>query len=294
MGFGISFGKNKTKTNETSTVDKTETTNQTQTGTQNTQTSGSSNTSSQQNTQQSTSDRNIQTGTAGQQSSQQQQTTNTSQSLSSGVLAGAEDVIASLFQSIQGGNAALNSAISNAAAFDANQFVTDAVSAATAAGDFDTTSQIGQLTSAVGGTAATNSQTALLQNQLVNQNAANIAGVRSQAGATAAGIQNQNLQAISNAQASNPVTALINSIRGGLTTETGTGTTTGQTQQQTSTAGANTGTQSGTSTGSESTQTVQSVLEQLQQILSGTTRTQGTETTTGTSKKSGGGLSLGL
>lgn len=288
MAFGLSFGSKKNTTKSTSNVDKTETTNQTQTGTQSqTGTTNQSSTGTQtgqsQGSQVTT---NLgTTSTTGQTTGTTQQTTS---AFSDSTLGAIESAVQNLFGTV-GSRAPIS-------AFDAGSFVDSGVKAAQADINAGLESNINQLITNTGGTAGTNSMTALLSNRLRNDAASEVAGVRANLTSQAEEI------ARNNALADNTLTAtdqgflgnLLSALKGGTVTTTGTESQ--QTSQQQATQQEGTGRtseQTAQQNSQQSTQT-QELLSQLTQLLQGTTNTKGTESTTATNKSSGGGFSLGF
>lgn len=290
MALGLSFGTNKTKTNQTSTVDKTETTNQVQDGTKSsTGTTSTTGSTSQTGTttgsqQQSSTTDTKQTGTTTGQTSQ------SSSLFSDPVLSSLEDAVQALLGQTMGG---VKTTVGD---FDPMSFVQNGLAAARSTAEGDLASQINQTISATGGSTSNNSMAALLANRLRTDTASQLAGVEANLNSQAQSIVRDNTLAANTIDATQQgfIANLLSALKGGTATQTGTE------AQQTATSGSqqNTGAtatseQSSQQQNTQSTQTTQ-MLEIIQQLLSGTTRTQGTETTTGTTSKSGGGLSLSL
>lgn len=292
MALGISFGKNKTKTNSTTKVDKTENTSGTQ---QTTGVKGA--TQTQQGTSQSTGTQqqtgstsqvgtNAQTGTTTQ---QQQQTS----SLFGGeVLAGLEGAVNDLLKST--GGAAL--APGQVDDFDSEKFIAGGMAAATARQESLLDEMFGGLGDSIGGTVGSNSMQALLAQRGVSDANANLAGTQSELAKTAAQIEASNLQANTGAQGQSQgfLTQLLGALKGGQQTTTGTATgteTQAGTQTQTGTSQQNTSQQQ-----SEQTSQVSNLIELISQLVNTDqmTHTVGTEKTKGSQSKAGGGFGLSL
>ena len=284
--FGISFGSNKTK--------QTQSTNQTQTGTQattGTNTTNTTGTQTQSGTSATTST-GTQSNTSNQQTNQTgtQQTTGTTSNFDAQTLAalggGIGDFISKLLTNPAGSTA------TDLGSFDADQFVSDQLKAATSLAQTSLTSGTNQIITDNGGDASQSSMAALLQNVLTNQTESNLAGVRAQATQTAQGILANRAQTESAATASgsNALAAVLNAIKGGTQTTTGSATT--------ATTGATTGTgttttnQAQNTSSNQTTTTAQQVAEIIDQIVNSNQTLTGT--TTGNTKNSGGGFSLGL
>lgn len=290
MAFGLSFGGNKKKIDTLSTINRNES--GTQTGTESTNSTQTSN--NQTNS-----------STTGSQTSAQQQT-NASQQASTQQGTQATDNISRLFgaETFESLDASvrdlLTQATSGAAGpidqFDEAGFVSGVVADANARNNDVLDGQLGSLFSSTGGNASTNTMAALLGNRLANNNAANIAGIQSNAQATAEGITRDNAVANRSIQAQddNLLTQLTGLLRGGVTTETG--------QAVTSQAGTQTGSETGSTTGTQSSaqqtasesQTVEALTQILSSLLNTNTVTTGSERTTGSESSKGGGFGLSL
>lgn len=298
MGFGLSFGSNKTKSTTTSTLTKDETTNQTQTGTQSTTgTTTTSGTQSQSGTSTGTSSTN-QTGTSNTSGTSQQQTTQTQTSFGQKVLGGLEDAVTSLLSKVTGPDASplVNQGVGMLGDFDPESFVERTLASAQAQQGSKLDEILGGIFSRVGGTEKTNSAATLLANRARGEAAANLAGIGAQAQAQANEIVRQNVATGLAQQDSqnNLLVQLGNILKGGSTSTSGASSTQTAEQQQTAQSGAtNTSESNQSNTTSNQTQQ-QSILEAIQQILNGTTSTTGTENSTTIGKKSGGGLSLSI
>jgi len=296
MAFGISFGSNKTKTNQTTNENKTTT--GTQTGTENTSstnqssTSGSQTTTGSSTTSQQTNQQNTQSGTT----TNQTTSTGSQSSFSQETANDIESAIRNLLGQQSGQSAAINEAVGALNGFDAASFINDTVESARSGIQSNLDAQTGQLFDNIGGTASTNSMAALLQGQLANQAASSLAGVRSQAEQTAAQIEQGNANAVVNAIGSQQGLAanLIQALKGGNVT-----TTSSDLAQQI--ANLTSGTTGSTTTAEQSQQqqestqqTIQTLTQLISQILNTNQTETGTATTTGTNKSGGGGFSLGF
>lgn len=287
MAFGLSFGKSGQKTNQTTNVDKTESTNQTKTGTQSTTgTTTNTGTTSQQSATQGTQTQ-AQTGTNTQQGTVAGQTTQQSNLFSNDIMKGLESVVGGLFGNTDG---------AQVGDFNATDFVSGGMAKASADSTMQLEDSINQMVAATGGRVDGNSMTALLANRARNDSAANMAGVESQLTAQANEIVRNNALAGNSIDQSKQgfLTNLLQVLKGGQATTTG-----AETQQtaQTGTTGqigTTTTSETGSQTGTSSQTQVQDLLTAISEMLSGTTNTTGTEKTTGSTSKSGGGFSLAL
>lgn len=299
MAFGISFGKKKSSTNETTNIDKTTTTAEQQSGTtQSTQTqTGTTNTQGQtasqgQSVNTQTTDNTVTGTTGGQQSSITQQ-------FSDDVLAGLDSAVLSAIGQAFGTNGAgnaLSSSIQGLGDFNAEDFINKGLAAAATA----QANQVGEFTrgaaSGIGGTADTNSMVALLQQRAQNESATALGGVYSDLTARAAEIENQRVSALSGATGTeqNALAQILYALKGGVSaTEGTTAEQTSQNQTGTNVGLTETSEQSQTAQQQQTQQTTQ-LLEIIQQLLSGTSREVGTENTVGKTKSGGGGLRLGI
>lgn len=280
--LGISFGK---KSGKSSTnLSKTEDTTQKQTANTN---STQQNTSS---TQQNSSSQGTSTST---QSGTQTSTSGRTSDMVSGTNLFSSDVLGSLEDRVKTLLGATGPAALSGSTFDPNQFVADTVGAAEAKSrDFldQTKSAIGDMIGA--GTDNSSMGTLLLARQRANEDA-NLAGVRGQATQTAAGIVNaqDQLALAQSGQGIDLLTQLLGSLKGGASTSTQTGSeaTTGTTQNS-QTGTTNTSESSSQNSNTQATQTIQQLVEAL---LSGTTKTTGTESTKSSGMDIGANLSLG-
>lgn len=273
--FGISFGKSGTET--TGTTDSTTTGWQNQQGQNTTTTSGSQNTSGSTSSQGSSS-------TSGSTNGWNTQS-NSGTAFSAETLRAMDGQIGEFINRIMGGGAGKD-AIAQLGSFDAQKFIADTMASAVSTGNQQVEQGTGAITSSVGGNANENSAAALLQNRLVNQTNASLAGTRANAEQTAQGVMAQRAAAISGAQTGeeNALAQIMNSLKGGVTTAT-------QTGQQGQDTNSNTNTSENQQTNQNTTST-QTALEIINQLLNSNQHQTGT--TTENQSKSGGGLSLSL
>jgi hypothetical protein len=296
MAFGISFGSNKSKTDQKKTIDQTETTNQS--GSEATAgskaTTSASQSASTQTAQQASTQQGTTTATSANQGSQVQESIR--RLFSTGIQDELEGLTGSLLGSAQ---ATEESRIAGRAAlegFDADKFVAGGLDRATSRINSQLDEALGSMFSAIGGTSGSNSAAALLANRLQGDAASELAGVEGQLTGQAQEILRQNLgTGESFSQGSNQfLTSLLGVLRGGVestaTQAQSTGTETNQQATQ----------QSGTQTSAQQTQQtqVQQVMETMMQAvvkaLSGTNTTTGTETLKGKTTERGGGFSLSI
>lgn len=277
FGFSIGKKKNTTVQDSTQTVDGT----QTQTGTNtNTQTG----TSSTQGSQSSTSSGSSST-TQG--SSGSALTTQTGSSFGSQALGGINANIEQFITQILGGGAG-NRAISELGEFDANEFVNGIMQSATSQANDQLGESIRGAISNIGGSQRENSATALLANRMENATSASLAGTQSQAVKTAQDIMTQRSGAVTAAGTGeqNALAQILNAIKGGESSTTG---VTEDSRQQTGTTQSNEATNQQSQ---QATQTMQSAIEIINQLLRNNTTTVGHAT--GTESSSGGGFSFGI
>lgn len=288
MGFGLSFGKKKSTTSGTATVDKNVT------GTQ----SGVEATAGQTATS-STGTSNLSSSSTGTSTTTQNQSTNTTQtgkttqqSFSDALAGGIESSIQGLLGDLGETASTLSSGIDNLGNFNADAFIQGVMQQAQAQQQSQLDQSINGLIDTIGGTPQSNSMSALLAGKLTNESAANLAGIRSQATGQAEDIMRQNLGAQAGAMASvnDLIPAIIQAFKGGNVTGTsvaeeianliGSGTT--QTAEQ--------------SNQQQTTQQNQlsTTLQIINQLLNTTEHTAGTETTKEKTKSGGGGFSLSL
>lgn len=288
MPFGLSFGSRTNRTNSTTDVDRTESTNQNQSS--NRSSTGISTSNSLSNATGST------TGTQSSATSGTNQTTGTTagttrqttSAFSDPILQGIERVATQMFGQV-GGRPTLSN-------FDAESFVEQGSAAANSEIQAGLESTLNQLTTNTGGAAGNNSMTSILGNRLRNDAAAQRAGVRANLTSQAEGIKRDNSLASNTIAATDQgfLGQILSVLKGGTVTTTGEETQQMSQNQQTQQINdTRTAEQTSQQTQQQQQQT-QALLESLQQILSGTTNTTGTESTQATNRSSGGGFSLGL
>ncbi len=296
MGLGLSFGANKTKTNETTNENKT-TVGQ-QSGTEGTNSTNTSNTTGTTNTSGTTTgtqqqnQQNSQSGTT----TNQNQSTGSQTSFSSGTAGSIENSINQLLGGISGDKSTIGAAVDKLGAFDPTQFINDTVAGASQGINDNLHTQVGALFDNIGGTANSNSAAALLQGSLQNNADSAIAGVRANATGQAAQIQQGNLAGITSALSSTTglAPALINALKGGNVTTNQTDLAKQIADLTNSTTGVNTSTEQTQQQQEQSQQTIQTLTQLITQLMNTTQHETGTSTTQGTQTKMGGGISLGL
>lgn len=288
MAFGLSFGKKRQKIDQTVNVDRTDFTSQNQSGVtsssgvtqQNMSGSSSGSTTGQQTSSQTGT--NLMTGTT------QGTTQQTTSAFSDSTLGGIEAAVANLFKTT-GNKTPVSS-------FDPTAFVRDGVAAMRSEVDSGLDADINGLMHGIGGTSGSNSMAALLAGKLRNEGAAKVAGTRSALTGQAEEIARANALAGSQVagQDQNFLAQLLGALKGGVTTTTGVESQqTSQNQQTQNTGTTNTAEQTQQQQQQQQTQT-QQLIEMMNQLLSGTNRTVGTERTQGTTTSSGGGISLAM
>jgi len=283
--FGLSFGTSKEKTDQTQTIDQLVKGTQNTSGTQNQTTTGKSSTTSQGTS--STSQVSDQT----QNTTGKQTTTGVTQNFDASTLEALGGNIGQFISKILGGSTSSPDAAAGAlGTFDPEAFINNTMKAAAAS----TADQVGQatrgVTSLVGGNASENSMSALLDADIQNKAGASLAGVRAGAEKTAQDIQTQRAGALSQigTSAQNALSQVLNAIKGGTQTTS---------QDATNVASTGTtGTNTATTNTSEQSQTNQSqqLIDIINQLVNTNQETTGTTHVVGTTKKSGGGISLGL
>lgn len=294
LGLGFSFGSKKSSGKATTTTDQLVdlTGSQTQAGTQSGTTTTNTNTSGTSTTQQSGATTQDQSQTQ----SGTQKTTGLTTSLGSDIISTVSDAVKSVLAGgINPANIAkLSEMIGGRTGFNADQFVSDTVGAARTRGEETLQEQTSAASSAIGGTPATNSMAALLQQRGRNDLEASLGGVRANAVATAEDIQNKNLGAAVGAQGglANIGTALTEALKGGATTTD----MTSLTDEISNLIGK--GTTASIATTAEqqaSSQQVTQLLDTLTQLLTSQQQhTTGTEDTTQKGKSGGFGISAGI
>lgn len=294
--FGLSFGAK--KRSGSTDITKNEVGTQSQSGA--TATSGTSSTSTagtqtNNTTGQSTTSNNSATNTTGQTSSQQ---TGSSQTLSSDVLSGLDSgitrLIGQVFDPNSGDRAQLARGMSMMGDFDVDSFVEGTLRSAMQQEGTQLGAAVRGLFNMIGGSGEENSMSALLGNQMKMDAEDRLAGRAAEAHRVGEGIVNERASGIVQGATAGTqaLQALVEAVKGGQTTATGT--TQEQSQQ------GQTGNVNGTTNTAEQSQqasnqvsnTVQSVVELVQQLLNSNVSTTGTERTKG--KEMGGGFSLSI
>lgn len=288
LSLGLSFGAKKSSSKGTATVDKTETTNQQQTGTNTTSGTTTNNTFGQSTGQTSGQQTSSQTGTASTTGSQTGTTSQTTNTFKDSTLAAIEKAVNELF-----GKTGTAAPVSM---FDKAGFIADTVGSASNSINTDLGANLNQLVTNIGGTQNTNSMSALLSNRLRNDAAAQIAGVKSSATATAEEIARSNALATSQiaGQDQGFLGSLLSALKGGQVTTTGTESTQSQQAQQTQNTGQTNSTEQTAQQQSQQQVQTQQLIELVNQLMTGTNNTKGTETTTQKGKSMGGGFSVGM
>lgn len=294
MAFGLSFGSNKQKVDQTQTTSGTQTQNQTQTGTNTTSGTTSTNSSTTGSQSSTGTQSNATSGTSSTTGTTTGTSTQTTSQFDQGTLSGLTGAVQDLLGSVMGNRGTVDtSALSG---FNPGDFVSGGMANAKAIAQASLDDNINQLISGVGGTPGTNSATALLANKLRNDTSASLAGTEANLNAQAQEIVRQNIatgQSVQNSQ-NDFLSNLLGALRGGNVTTTGTeAQTTAQNTQNQQISDTRNAENTNTSSNTNSTQ-VQNLIETLNQILSGTTTTNEVTNLKGTTSKSGGGLSLSL
>lgn len=180
-------------------------------------------------------------------------------------------------------------ATERAGAFDESRFIQDTLAAAQQRFESQTSRSLNTLNSAIGGTAQDNSAAALIAGQLESENAARLAGVRSDAVRTAGDIRRADVAQAGGLQSLGfeQFLQIAGELRGAVSSQTGT--QTGESATSTAAAGTtgqeSTGKQTSQATTAE--QASQSLLEiinalvQTEQEASGTSKSKGTGQQTG-------------
>src|SRR5574338_222040 len=180
MAFGISFGANKSKSSQTTNVNKTEDVNQTESGTKSstgtTSTTGSSATTSGSTTNTS------QTGTSAQQTTGSQQSTSTTTQFDDAVLGGLNSAVAALLGNIPMETQQLEGS------FDHGAFVQSGLDAANSKIQTDLDASLNSVFDAIGGRDDSNSMATLLANRARSDAGAALSGAYANLEAQAQGI----------------------------------------------------------------------------------------------------------
>ena len=279
MAFGLSFGKKKQSGSQTTNVNKTETQSGIETGTK-ASTGTTTGTSATQSTQTGT-----QTGQTTQATTGSQQQQSQTSLFSADTLAALESAASGLL-----GNVGKTPQDQYSSGFDVRQFVGDAYGAAENRLNSDLGANVNNMYDSYGGQDDTNSMVALLENRLRTDTEAQLGGVRAALEAQGQGIAREDYLAGVQGQgaATQQLQSVLDSLKGGMQSTTGAV----QTQENVTGTQAQQSQQTGTQT--TQTQEVQNLVEQLQNIMAGTTQTVGTESTKSKGKTAGGGFSLAI
>jgi hypothetical protein len=299
-GLGFSFGTNKQTQKSATDITKNTTTDQSQSqvGIQSGTTSTTGSQSQTGQTASSGTSTTTQAGgttSTGATSQQQQQTT---QLFDDPTLKGISGAVAQLLSHIGLGTAASAAGAGSLGAFDPAKFVSQGMEAARSSQQGKLDESINGLMDSVGGTANTNSMTALLANRMRGDAAANLAGIDAQLTGQGQEIARSNVLAGNQIDSTQNqfLAQLLDALKGGAATTSGqvagTQVQSGTTAQTGTTATAESGTSAQQQTSQQDTTTT--LINLLNTLLHGTENTVGTENTTGTTKKSGGGMSLSL
>lgn len=280
--FGLSFGAKKSKGSGSTSVDKTVDTTQTETGAKaSTGVTTSTGSSTTTGTQTGQTTNNTTQASTGSQTNQQQSTL-----FSQNILSGLEGIVQNLFGSAATNPMALNSD------FDKQAFVDQGYQAAESRATDDTNIALNSMFDRIGGRDDQNSMATLLANRARADTAASLAGTRANLTQTAEGIARENFGADLAGQGQSQ--GFLNNLLGVL--KGGTANTSGGIQTSENTVGTQAGTsamQTAENTQTQQTQ-VQQLLELLSNQLSGTEHTVGTEKTKTKGLEFGGGFSAGF
>jgi hypothetical protein len=293
MALGISFGKKKSSSSGVRTTDSTVTQNQTGTTAQNQQ--QTTNSLSQTNTtgSQTTNSQSQQAATSSTGTRGSQTQTGRTQTFSDDVLAALE---AAGLSTLGRANDAGRVDTSALGSFNPQQFINDAVTQSEVASRRQRNIAEYGLNDSLGGTSGGNTMAALLAQELAQQEAGYVAGARNQATAQAMDILRQNIgtNIAATGQDQDFTTRLLASLQGGQQITTGET----QTQQDQSTQSQQVGSDQSTQLSSQQqqaqTQQINNLVSLITQLVSGSTRTVGTETENTKTKGSGGGFGLSL
>jgi hypothetical protein len=298
MVLGFSFAKKKQTTNNKTEIDKLETaltdesrnTSGSKTGTSSTTTSGLQTTTGTTTGASSTNQQQADRGT--------QTQTGTTTTLGADVQSGLSDAVKSLLAGgVNDANIAnISNMIAGRSGFNADQFVADTVLGARTRGEQTLQETSAAQQSAIGGTAETNSMSALLANRGRNDLEASIAGITAATRAQAEGIANTNLASAVGAQGSlsEQAAGLAGTLKGATTT-VNQQTLTDQLSQLLGLQNQSTTTnQNVASSQTQNTVSTELLAEIMNALTSGTNRTVGTETTKGKVSSSGGGAGLSI
>lgn len=292
MALGLSFGKKKQTSNTTRNTDVTQTQNQ-QTQSQQSQT---------QQTDSKTAS-STQTSTANDTRSQQSSTNRTNtvgtQTQTGRVQSFSDDVLSALESAGLGAlarNTAAGRVNTDALNFNAEQFISDAVTQATAAASRQRGISEGGMADALGGTSRGNTMAALLAQEMAQQEAGAIAGARNQAVGQAQDIIRQNLATEMAAQGQDQgfMTQLLGMLQGGQQISTGETATSQQQSSEAQSVGAEQVRQQQNQQQIAQTQQMTQLIGLISELVSGTNRTVGRETENNVTRGSGGGIGLSL
>lgn len=294
LGISFGFGKKKQKSSGTATLDKLETSLQsglestasTSTGSETTSQSATSSSQGTSTTGGSTSQNTSSTGT--------QTQTGTSRTLSQSVQSALESALTGLIGRSDASAQTVADSAASLTDFDPNQFVSGVVAGAESRINEGLDSSLGQLFSRIGGTDGSNTMASILANRARSNAASELAGIESQAAATAAQIQQGNVGTTAQALNANQglIPALASVLKGAeVTTESST------LQQELANI---LGTQQATTQVAENsqqnqnvaTQKVQELLQLVAQAMQSSTQTNATETQK--TKGSSSGFNFGL
>lgn len=292
MGFGLSFGSKKQKTDQTQTQDLTTTQSQAGTTAQQQAEATSSSTSGTTSTSTSGATRGQTAGTSATSTTGTERQVGTTTQFSDSVLAALESFGLGSLARVAGQAPVDLSGLD----FDSDQFVNDAVTRAAAAAGQQRGIAEGGLFDSIGGTGGGNTMAALLQQQLANQEAGAIAGARNDAVTTAAGIEKSGIEAnlAARGQDQGLMGAILELLRGGQqTTDIASQT---QQQQRAEQEGISSEQQSQQSNQQmqQSTESISQLVSLISQLVSGTTRETGTTNVKGTTSEKGFGASLAI
>lgn len=261
FNFGLSAKKSNSKSTEKVVADKLETGSQIGSSTSN-QVTTANQTSQQQGTSQSQGTSTTEQQGASAQTTAGSQVSETLSKLFSGdVQAGLEKTALSLLGGVGAStaDAAMQRGLGQQGLFDPVAYVDSGVQAAQRQIGSQMDEATGGILDAIGG--RNNSATALLQQRLVGDAAAQVAGVRNSLTGEASQIVNQNLGAASAAKGADSqlLSSILDILKGGTTSQTG--------QQQTNEAQSGTTAQTGTTTTTESNQSQQTASAQSSEVV---------------------------
>lgn len=288
MALGLSFGKKKQTGTQTTNLSQTET--GTQTG--NTQQSQTTNQQQTQSMTGSTSGTTATTGTmtgstTGVTTGQTQQTQQT-RSFSDPILSQLEGLVGNLM-----GSSSVTSP-ANISGFDVDTFVQQGMQAANARTRAGLDEATNGLIDNIGGSG--NSMFSLLQQRLMDDANAGLAGTQADLTARAEEIRRNNLLAGSSIQGSNQqfLGGLLSALRGGVTTATGATTSQEQQAQQTQQQTAGSETSAQTQQSQSNMQAVETMASVVEQLINSLTNRTGTEEVKSKTKQGGFGIGLSL